>query len=400
MKRIIVFFSIIHQATSKNLSSKLRELETEYSKQQELLYNIDFQAEQVERKISRGLGERSDHEKEMLQARITQLENDHQLKTEKKKTLTQRCKHLEQELHRSQRKQEEYRTSQLKLQEIISEIELEISSCEIKVKQLISQMDEALVAQDIVRVEVRRLRDTLRKRSEEVFRLEESREELVEKMIQRKKEITVELEVKTAQLRAAEEERHKSAVELGQRSLVAEKMELKYEMLTKAHHPYGEGKDGDSKDAEHSHVYYLITAAQKRSDLQKEGDKLDADLRKKETELKAMEKTLLHLKKRNTEFRKSFAKVDSSSVEFQEVMDLEEQLRQSEKKLFEVEKEEHKLKQDNGRKRRRLDMIHQQISQLQKENENLTNLKEKEIKEYVTELQNAEHLERLLKEKG
>ena len=99
MKRIIVFFSIIHQATSKNLSSKLRELETEYSKQQELLYNIDFQAEQVERKISRGLGERSDHEKEMLQARITQLENDHQLKTEKKKTkdIEQLLKEREQE---------------------------------------------------------------------------------------------------------------------------------------------------------------------------------------------------------------------------------------------------------------------------------------------------------------
>jgi len=43
----------------------------------------------------------------------------------------------------------------------------------------------------------------------------------------------------------------------------------------------------------------VIKAAQKREDLQRYGDELDAKIRKAEREIKALTRTLEHLKSRN-----------------------------------------------------------------------------------------------------
>ena len=43
-------------------------------RQQELIYNAEFQIQQMERKVARGLGERSDEEKNKLNAEIAHHE--------------------------------------------------------------------------------------------------------------------------------------------------------------------------------------------------------------------------------------------------------------------------------------------------------------------------------------
>ena len=73
----------------------------------------------------------------------------------------------------------------------------------------------------------------------------------------------------------------------------------------------GEGEEGE----EHSAIYHLIAAAQKKADLQREGDGLEDDVLTKEREVIALTKTLQELKERNTRHRLSFKKkkVDKKS---------------------------------------------------------------------------------------
>lgn len=59
---------------SRNLEAMLNNLDKEAARQQELLYNAEFQIQQIERKIARGLGERSDEEKQSLKKAIDELE--------------------------------------------------------------------------------------------------------------------------------------------------------------------------------------------------------------------------------------------------------------------------------------------------------------------------------------
>ncbi len=51
---------------SKNMETQLAILDKEAARQQELLYNAEFQIQQIERKLARGMGERSDDEKRAL----------------------------------------------------------------------------------------------------------------------------------------------------------------------------------------------------------------------------------------------------------------------------------------------------------------------------------------------
>ena len=50
----------------RNMEGQLTQLDKESARQQELLYNAEFEIQQIERKIARGLGERSDEEKNAL----------------------------------------------------------------------------------------------------------------------------------------------------------------------------------------------------------------------------------------------------------------------------------------------------------------------------------------------
>lgn len=349
------------------MNSRLQRLQAEHSKQQELVYNADFKLHQMERKVARGLGERSDVEKEKLSKRIDILKEEQKTNVERNKHLSQQCKILQQELKRCGRKRDQCDSDKRDIQRLIDEVELEIASCDLNLQKLCTDKEEDMVSLDLVRLEVRRLRDILNSRATEVYKLQDIGEELNGRMNQRKHELSLKGEVWTAQLRAAEEERHRCKIELGQRTIAAEKMQMKYEMITKAHNTGDSGEEGEGR----SHVYYLIAAAQKRADLQREGDSLDAEIRKKEKELKAMGKTLAHLKGRNTDFRQSFAKIDRKGTVYKDICKLEEDMVIAEDNLFDVKQSMHEISKKCKFEKDALSQSEKQLCTIKEENEHL-----------------------------
>lgn len=363
----IVVGKLSMQNKIRNLTARLKQLERDREKQQEVVRNVESKLKHIEDKVARGLGKRSSEEKEQLMKIISELEEERKQSKERNTKLEQQAKTLNQDLKRMLKKNELCEINRNDIRSSIEAIELEISSCELNLEKLRRNKEENMVTMDVVRLDVRKLRDILNLRVNEVLDLEQSSKELLEKMDHTRHILNVEMESRRSRLRAIEDERHHCAVESAQRAVAAEKMKSKYEMIMKAHN----GSDSDDGRGSTSQVNHLIEAAQRRADLQREGDKLDAAICKKQQDILSMQKTLANLKKRNVDFRHSFQKVDKESAEYRQMSTLQKEVETSEGELLELKKTIQDLERSLETLIARLNDIRSNHTQLLKENMDL-----------------------------
>merc|ERR1712178_634472 len=183
--------------------------------------------------------------------------------------------------------------------------------------------EESLMQHDILRLEVKRLKQQLKISMEE-----------------REKEIEVHQEVLKAQLRSQEEERHKTAIELAERKQKIYNLKMKYEnVLNKV-----KKEDGEEQ---HSQAYYVLKAAQDKEEMQRKGDELDDKIRRAEREIRALENTLGHLLTRNKKYKENFQTANQQNqTELEEKQMLEEQSRAANEVLFRKKKNVNQLEKE------------------------------------------------------
>ncbi|KAI8815709.1 uncharacterized protein EV422DRAFT_346127 [Fimicolochytrium jonesii] len=205
-----------------------------------------------------------------------------------------------------------------------------------------------MVEENVLRLELRKLRGFLNSRADEVFSLENRQVNLQLALEERTKEIEIHKDMLRLHLKTAEEERYSAAAELRDRVSKVEKLKRRYEIVMS--HFAGDGDEGGGAGANgeepHSQAYYVIRAAQQREELQREGDKLDAQIRKAEKEIKALENTLKMMNDRNDEYRQNLYKAELSSKDVQHREMLEQQYRHAMERYRSKRSEIQDLQQD------------------------------------------------------
>lgn len=308
------------QAAIRNLKSKIAKLDTDSLKQQEIIYNQDFAVQQLERRINRMQGERSNEEKIQLEAKIKDLTDELEQKNNTHTLLTLQLKRLQDDIRRVSRELEKSGSEKDDLTSKIEELDLYNDNSERELKKIITSKQDLMVDQNILKLELKRLRDMLNERADEVFTLEKRRLQLETAMKERHQEINIHKEMLNAQVRAVNEERQQISAELHERISKIDKLRKRYEILMVSMAP-PEGEE------ERSQAYYVIKAAQEKEEFQREGDDLDARIRKAEKEIRALENTLKLMNNRNETYRKSFNRVTEASDEMEEKQQLDEQMR-------------------------------------------------------------------------
>jgi chromosome segregation ATPase len=363
------------KSAGRNLDGQLAQLDKDAARQQELLYNAEFQIQQIERKVARGMGERSDEEKKALKAIISQLEERLSDIKEKKKLLLAQGRKLLNELVASKMHKEELTIRKSKLSEKLNELELENRMIDEELKRNTKVKEELIVQNDVLRLEVRRLRGLLSLKADAVYSLENRKQQLALSMEERKEEISVHRDVLRAELRAIQDEKHDATMDLRNRELAVDRLKARYETACQT----------KGEDETHSQSYYIIKAAQKREELRRRGDELDTEIRKCEREIRALQTTLDHLNARNNAFRASFQKVDLSGDEGEVLRQLEERSKLAKESLFRKKKELQRLVTDYEEDERRLEQVKLQSNRIVQQKDHLDGARSQVEEELLTQ---------------
>jgi len=317
---LIAEISGAHTA-DRNLRDKIKLLDGQSQKQQELIYTADFQLQQMERKVSRAQGEYLASEKDALMAQIADLEEVMETHKAQEKMLDRQLKKVNDDLRGAQRRLRVLRDEKENLDDKLSELQLENEVVTRALKGAVKRKEDCIVNHDLLRLEVKKLKDLLNSKADEVFSLENRKFQLQRSQEERAAEVKVQSDILRADLKMAEDERHKVVMDLREREMKVATLQKKYELLVdKMNQELG------SPSQRKSPAYYVVQRAQEREELQREGDAIDEKIQKAEREIRALENTLARLNAKNARFRGQFHKVDTSSADFRVKEELEEKL--------------------------------------------------------------------------
>lgn len=298
------------QASIKNLQSKINDLDKRASKQEETLYSLDFQIQQLERKVARASGKRTHEEQIELTNKISQLNVRLEDQSRHEKELTQQVKRFNDDLRAARTRSDQVVKDKARLENKISDCLLHNKSLDHEIESLNKQEIQVLLERDEQKLNVNNLKDQLKNTASKVYALENRKVQLQLTVEERMNEISQLKKMNTAVMRSKEQARHESQMELTQCESKVNKLKSKFVTLSGKIRGSSDGNSGDSDENEKSQVFYMIKIAQEREELQQKGDKLDTEIRKAEKDVKLLYKSLKHLNTGNQQYRTSLHSIE------------------------------------------------------------------------------------------
>ncbi|KAG8581329.1 hypothetical protein GDO81_007633 [Engystomops pustulosus] len=356
------------QVSLRNLNSQLQKLDLHALKQQGIIYNQDFQIQQLERRLARLKGEVNTDEKHSLEMKVSDLSKTFDERKFALNILNTQHKKLQGDVRNIKRDLEKTGQEKENLNSKMEELKLFNNMSDKELKKLRTSKQDLMVDDNILKLEIKRLRDMLHNKAGDVYSLEKRKLQLQAAMKERTQEISIHKEMLKSQIRLAEQERQTISQELHERIAKVDKMRKRFEIITVAMMP-PEGEE------EKSQAYYIIKAAQEKEELQRVGDDLDAKIRKAEKEIGALENTLQVLNGCNNSYRKSFNKVTETSEEYEEKIQLEEQKKAAEEKYRYKRRQIKEIQEDMQIMKNTFDsMMKEEASYQEKVNEMLPSI--------------------------
>uniref|UniRef100_A0A2I3RF27 Coiled-coil domain-containing protein 39 n=1 Tax=Pan troglodytes TaxID=9598 RepID=A0A2I3RF27_PANTR len=310
----------------------------------------DFHVQQVERRMSRLKGEINSEEKQALEAKIVELKKSLEEKKSTCGLLETQIKKLHNDLYFIKKAHSKNSDEKQSLMTKINELNLFIDRSEKELDKAKGFKQDLMIEDNLLKLEVKRTREMLHSKAEEVLSLEKRKQQLYTAMEERTEEIKVHKTMLASQIRYVDQERENISTEFHERLSKIEKLKNRYEILTVVMLP-PEGEE------EKTQAYYVIKAAQEKEELQREGDCLDAKINKAEKEIYALENTLQVLNSCNNNYKQSFKKVTPSSDEYELKIQLEEQKRAVDEKYRYKQRQIRELQEDIQSMENTLDVI-------------------------------------------
>ncbi|ORC84802.1 uncharacterized protein TM35_000411720 [Trypanosoma theileri] len=294
------------QAQGRNLKAKINQLDRESFTQQEVLYGVEFNVQQMQRKVNRAKGERTEEERNKLNEKIAALQSSLDELAKQQRALETQVKRVREETRQANIEVEKLSAQERSAGEKTLQLRLGCDSCATELSKLRKLREDELVKVDTQELQLQGLRRTLHQRSGELGNLEQQKQQLSMDVAERLAEISVHHEVLRMDAKLVEDERRRLVAELQQRQKNLTALRNRYDVRV--------GRM-DPQQALWSQAQLVIEAAKERETLQLKGDALDARVARLERELVKLERTLQIIRASNSNYRHMFDRVQEDHEE-------------------------------------------------------------------------------------
>lgn len=152
----------------KNMNFHIHKLDHSLLKQQEILYNQDFSIQQLERRINKMQGDHSNEEKDALEEKVKQLTASLEATVKVVATLTAQTKRVQDDIRRCKYDMGKVNGENLKVTEKLEEVNLQNETSQQELRKGRGDKEKLMVEDNIMKLEVKRLRDRLYSKAEQV----------------------------------------------------------------------------------------------------------------------------------------------------------------------------------------------------------------------------------------
>lgn len=360
-------------SAKKNLKANILKLDNDITKQGELLYNVDFQIQLMERKVDWVQGKRTQEETNEINKKTEILERTTADLTKKLSKIDNSLIMINEDLRSAEAKLKVTENENNKLTSIIEELELENMKCGQDLQKIVKEKEEVLVQHDLMKLEIKKIYDRLLKEANNVFNKENELSQLEISIKEKEREINVHKDLLVAEHKSAEEERHNCAMELTEKLSRAKNLKLKYESLISKN-----SKNGEEGEEKYSQAYYVIKTAQEKEELQRQKDEMDGKITKCKKDLKSLKKTLEALKNRNDKLKNALILKQKGEVDIAKMNQLNTRVEKENKEMWEKKKELDNLNVTVQSAQQKIDEKMMQIDVLRHNIENYQSLWQKQ----------------------
>ncbi|CAF1386454.1 unnamed protein product [Rotaria magnacalcarata] len=311
-----------YQNQIHKMKNQINQLDQQLLKQQELIYHQDFIKQSIDRRLNRLLGEKTNEKNSEINLKIRELQNENNKKKYEYDQLQNQIKILNEELRIVKRDFDQLMIEKNDLSEKFLQFDLYTTLSDKLIKKLNDEKEDYLVEENLLHIELKRLKNILFASSEINLTLEQQKIELHKVIKERRIEVQTNSVLFRMRFNDERTKRDSISTELALRITKVAKLKQRYEVYT-----ITLNTDTSSEDNALAQAQYVIKSAQIKEELLQQGDQLEALIIKAETELRALENTVQILKWNNTDVKNNFEKLNESSPEINEMKELEEHLR-------------------------------------------------------------------------
>ena len=283
--------------TNRNLRQRIHELDVRSLKQQEMLYNIEFAVQQLERKVTHADGKRSIEDTAALHKEIGALEERMSDESKRHALIASQVKRVRDEVRLAEKQKSAVSSEAETVRGALNANTIETANARRSVDSLSATLSAQSVSHDLLRLEIDKLRRTLAAAHERLRTCAERKVMLETAMSERLCSVNAHSAVQRSRLKSVDDERGELQRQLIERKKKLEVVKKKFAALYEKSSG-ADGAEGDTSGRP-SAAYYLIKAAADREELQRDGDRLNEAIIKAEREIAALANTAELIQIRN-----------------------------------------------------------------------------------------------------